>query len=77
MDVLSAQVLQGVRISNQYHAPCSSGQARRPASYIFLLGPWVGVLAIHSDDKNELSDISKKDRARLESLLKIESKMRN
>jgi hypothetical protein len=24
------------------------GEARRPASYVFLLGPWIVILAIHS-----------------------------
>jgi len=24
------------------------GQAGRPAGYIFLLGPWIGVLALHA-----------------------------
>ncbi len=53
------------------------GQARLPASYIFFcwvrgLEFWLFTLY----DKNELSALSKKDRATLESLLKIELKMR-
>jgi len=50
-DPSAGDVMQGtggLRIASLDGQAARQGQAGRPAGYIFLLGPWIRVLALHA-----------------------------